>query len=153
MKRYYTDLFKFNEWANTRLLIFLEEEGIKDDRVLEIYSHLISAQTVWLLRIKDLPTSPFPLWEKYKLSELRTMNEESNTNWLKFIHGHRLQTFEEMIGFYNSQGARYEHTVAQIINQVITHSAYHRGQINSRLKELAAEEIPVLEYIEYKRKS
>ena len=150
MKKHFKDLFKHNSWANDRLLQTLEENSISDPDILKIYGHIVSAQMVWLLRIKGLPTSPFPLWELYKLRELRTMTEESDRNWLDYMEGHRMDTFEEMIFYKNTQDRKFESTILQIINQVLSHSSYHRGQIARLLRERGIDP-PQTDYIFYKR--
>ena len=150
MKKHFKDLFKHNSWANDRLLQTLEENSISAPDILKIYGHIVSAQMVWLLRIKGLPTSPFPLWELYKLRELRTMTEESDRNWLDYMEGHRMDTFEEMIFYKNTQDRKFESTILQIINQVLSHSSYHRGQIARLLRERGIDP-PQTDYIFYKR--
>ena len=58
MKKHFNDLLRYNEWANYRILGAIEELGTADDYLLKIFSHLLSAQIIWLNRIKGLPTSP-----------------------------------------------------------------------------------------------
>ncbi|MEM1405172.1 MAG: DinB family protein [Bacteroidota bacterium] len=150
MKNHFKDLIRFNDWANQRMLITLEENEVSDDNVLTLFSHIISNQIVWLNRIKDLPTSPFPLWEKYKLRELRTMTMESSTNWSNYLEEHQFQTFEEMIFYKNSKEKRYESTIREIITHVLENSTYHRGQLALSMKKLNIEP-PCTDYIQYAR--
>lgn len=150
MKKHFRDLFQYNDWANQRVLITLEQSNFKNEKLLLLFSHLLSAQIIWLNRIKDIPTSPFPIWEQYKLRELRSMTEESSANWLNYLDSHKFETFEEMIFYKNSSGKRYENTIKEIINHVINHSTYHRAQIATLLKEEGIEP-PVTDYIAYAR--
>ena len=150
MKKYFLDLFEYNKWANERMLIELEQMDQPTERLILIYGHLISAQILWLNRIKDLPTAPFPLWHVYKLRELRTMTEESTTNWVNYLNDHKFETFEEMIFYKNTKGRKYESTIREIITQVISHSAYHRGQMALLLRESGIEPPPT-DYIAYRR--
>jgi len=150
MKKHFLKQFKYNEWANYRVQIILEENQVSNKNVLALYSHLLSAQIIWLNRIKDIPTSPFPLWEIYNLRELESMTEESSNNWISFIENHPNVTFEEMINYKDSKGNRHENTLRNIITHVVNHSTYHRGQIASKLKELGIE-VPVTDYIAFDR--
>lgn len=149
MRPYFTDLIKYNDWANHRVLATLTEAGDQKEAT-KLFSHLISAQIIWLNRIKDLPTSPFPLWEEYKLTELSTMTRESTTNWLNYIKEHRMNTFEEMIFYTTTKGDKKESTIREIITHVINHSTYHRGQIANILRQNNIEP-PVTDYIAYCR--
>ena len=150
MKKYFRNLFKYNDWANQQFLITLENNSIKNDRVIVVFGHMISAQIIWLNRIKELPTSPFPLWERYKVRELKSMVEESSRNWLNYLDEHQLETFEEMIYYSNSKGIKYESTIGDIITHVIAHSAYHRGQVATLLKDEGIQP-PVTDFIHFKR--
>ena len=150
MKKYFRNLFKYNDWANQQILITLENSSIKNDQVVIVFGHMISAQIIWLNRIKELPTSPFPLWERYKVRELKSMVEESSRNWLNYLDEHQLETFEEMIYYTNSKGIKYESTIGDIITHVIAHSAYHRGQVATLLKNEGIQP-PVTDFIHFKR--
>lgn len=150
MKKHFRDLFQYNAWANQRILITLEKDDIKDSKILTLFSHLLSGQIIWLNRIKELPTSPFPLWEEYRLRELRSMTEESSVNWLSYLDGHKFETFEEMIFYKNSEGNKFENTIREIMTQVLNHSTHHRAQIVTALKDIGVEP-PVLDYIVYAR--
>ena len=150
IKEYFRELFKYNDWANQRVLITFEEHEITDDHLLLLFSHLLTSQIIWFNRIKEIPTSPFPIWEQYKLRELRTMTMESSTNWMNYLDEHQLATFEEMIFYKNSKGRKYETTIKDIISQVLNHSAYHRGQIARALREHSIDP-PNTDYITYIR--
>ena len=150
MKKHFIDLFEYNDWANQRMLITLEKADMNDQRLIVLFGHLISAQIIWLNRIKDLPTSPFPLWEEYKVRELRSMTEESTSNWITYLHEHKFDTFEEMIFYKSTEGKKYENTIREIITHVVNHSTYHRAQMATRMKELNIQP-PVTDYIAYRR--
>ena len=151
MKKQFIDLFKYNHWANLRMLGAIEEHDLDDDMLLKLFSHLLSSQIIWLNRIKELPTSPFPLWEKYKLNELKSMVRESTDNWLNYVeHGHKKDTFEEMIFYRNTKGEKFENTIRHIITHVINHSTYHRAQMAMRLRELSIDP-PATDFIVYSR--
>ena len=150
MKKHFRDLLKYNEWANYRALKSIEDQGDSDQELLKLFSHILSAQIIWLNRIKGLPTSPFPVWEQYKLTELSTMTEESSNNWNDYMGEHKLETFEEMIFYTNSEGKKYESTIREIITHMVNHSVYHRGQIARRLRGMGGEPA-VTDYIVFAR--
>jgi uncharacterized damage-inducible protein DinB len=135
MKNHFINSFYYDVWANRRLAICIKENDAKTDRILSIFSHILSAQLVWLNRIMGHSTAPFPIWEQYKLSEIESMIEESNERWLNFINTHRYDTFEEMIRYTNSKGEVYENTLQEIIPHVLNHSTHHRGQLTLLLRD------------------
>jgi uncharacterized damage-inducible protein DinB len=151
MKKHFIELFRYNYWANLRMLGIMEEQNLKDEKLLKLFSHLLSSQIIWHNRIKDLPTSPFPLWEVYKLRELKSMIDESNSNWLDYLEkDHPNETFEEMIFYKNSKGDKHETTIRHIITHVINHSTYHRAQMAVRMRDLGIDP-PVTDFITYSR--
>lgn len=153
MKKHFIDLFRYNYWANLRMLGIIEEQNLKDEKLLKLFSHLLSSQIIWHNRIKGLPTSPFPAWEVYKIRELKSMIDENNDNWLNYLEkDHPNETFEEMIFYKNSKGANHENTIRHIIAHVINHSTYHRAQMAVRMRELNIDP-PITDYIAYCRQN
>ena len=150
MKSHFKDLIQYNNWANQRYFDVIDEHKIKDDEILRLYSHILSAQIVWLLRIQGLPTSPFPLWERYNVVELKSMLEESGRNWVNHIDSHPLVTFEEMISYKNSKGEKFESTIREIISHILTHGSYHRGQLALLMRKLGIDP-PITDFIIYRR--
>jgi len=143
-------LFEYDIWASRRLLITIKNNDISIERILNIFSHTISAQLIWLNRIEDHPTSPFPLWETYKVPEIENMIEESHARWVRFLTTYKLDTFEEVINYKNTKGETYENRIQQIITHVINHSMHHRGQLALLLRESDIAP-PDNDYIIYKR--
>lgn len=150
MKKHFRNLMEYNNWANERLFIVMEDHQIEDRKMFDIFGHLISAQIVWLLRIRGLPTSPFPLWESYNQVELKSMLEESSRNWMNYMDTHKMDTFEEMIFYADTKGKKQESTIRQIISQVLLHSSHHRGQLCLLLREKGFDP-PSVDYIAFNR--
>ncbi len=152
MKKYFQKLMRYNHWANGRILKSIIDHCPDDQDILKLYSHLISAQYIWLLRIKGIPISTFPIWEIYNLDQLETMTNESTENWLQYLESHQFETFEEMIFYQNSQGKKFENSIGQIITHVANHSTHHRAQISLSLrqKDIAP---PATDYIFYAREA
>ncbi len=150
MKSYFLRMLQYNLWANQRLLIAIKEGGVSNERILELMSHVASAQLVWLHRVEGLPTSPFPVWEVYKLHEIESMIEESNSRWVKFINGYKVDTMEEVIHYQNTKGLKFENTLFDIVVQVINHSTHHRAQVSMLIRGEGIAP-PPMDYIFYRR--
>ena len=150
MKKHFRNLMEYNSWANERLFYAMEDHDVEDRRMLDILGHIISTQIIWLLRIKGLPTSPFPLWESYNKVEIHSMLEESSRNWTNYMNEHKMDTFEEMIFYTDTKGKKRESTIRQIISQVLIHSSHHRGQLCLMLRDLGFDP-PSLDYIAFSR--
>lgn len=151
MKKHFLELFKYDHWANLRILGLIEDKDIKDGHIIKLFSHLLSAKIIWHHRIKDLPTSPFPLWEIYKIREIKSMIEDSNTIWKTYLEKeHPSGIYEEMIFYKNMKGDKCESVVRQILAHVVNHGTYHRAQIASRMRDLGIDP-PNTDFITFSR--
>lgn len=148
MKEYFLKLYKYNEWANHKVVHSMKEQHVTHERTLQLMSHLLSALFIWLNRIKGLPTSPFPLWETYKIGELESMAKDSSRNWLEFIEQH--DDFNRMLTYTNYVGEPYVNNVEHIMIHLVNHSTYHRGQI-AQLMRLNGFEPVNTDFITYDR--
>ena len=150
MRDHFIELFRYDRWANERLLEAVKSNGLEDKRILELLIHVVSAQLIWLHRVEDLPTSPFPVWEIYKLGELKSMYNESNLRWNDLLKSRKINSLEEVIQYKNSKGREYESTLKEIITHLLNHGTHHRGQIMMLLRGNGITP-PPNDYIVFKR--
>lgn len=148
MKPYLLKLYQYNAWANKRVLDCMYRQNVSDEKILSLMSHVLSAQFIWLNRIKGLPTSPFPLWQLYKLNELITMASDVGQNWLTFIE--ESESFDRELSYNNYVGDPYVNKVEQIMIHLVNHGTYHRGQVALLLRQKGFEPVNT-DYITYDR--
>ncbi len=53
---------------------------------------------------------------------------------------------QQRLGYVNTRGERWEYTLAQMMQHVVIHSAYHRGQVVTLLRQLGAA-APTTDYL------
>ena len=145
---YFLKLYQYNAWCNQRVLKCLQSQNVQHEKALTLFSHLLSAQFIWLHRLKALPPPPYELWKKYKLGQLQTMVEESSAAWLDFISS--TDSFHRTLKYRNYAGDPFENLVEDIIIHVVNHGTYHRGQIALLLREHGFEPVNT-DYITYQR--
>lgn len=148
MKTYFSKLYQYNAWANQRVLSCLERQRVDHEKTLTLFSHLVSAQFIWLNRIKGLPPSSVELWKRYELAELKVMIEESAKNWLAYID--ETESFDRILQYRNYTGDYYENNVEYIMMHLVNHGTYHRGQIALLLRQNGYEPINT-DFITYDR--
>lgn len=148
MKEYFSKLYQYNAWANSRVLGALQQQKVDHERILTLMSHILSAQFIWLHRIQGLPVDQFPLWKKYELPELVRMGEEVGANWLKFIDANT--TFNRQLTYRNYTGDPYVNNVEHIMMHLVNHCTYHRGQIALLLRQQGYEPVNT-DFITYDR--
>jgi uncharacterized damage-inducible protein DinB len=148
MKSYFIKLYQYNAWANKKVLACLKAQQVDDDKMLTLMSHTLSALCIWLARIEDRSTEPFPLWKKYTIEELEKMAANIGESWLKFIDAN--ESFDRELVYNNYVGLPYKNKVESIMIHLVNHSTYHRAQIAILLRQKNFEPINT-DFITYDR--
>src|SRR5687767_3502393 len=85
MKQYFLKLYRFNAWANKRVLGAIQRQKVNDEKILTLMGHIVAAQFLWLHRIKGLPAPDVKLWGNYSLNQLIVLAEKAGKEWLDFV--------------------------------------------------------------------
>lgn len=146
MKEKLIDLFEYNYHFNKEMIKIISENISKiDDKTIGLINHTLNAQQIWNSRIVGEKT--FEVWQINSFENLKEINHE---NFLKSIQIIEYSDFEQKIEYQNSRGNKFENSIFEMLFHTINHSTYHRGQINSLLKQNGIEPL-LTDYIFYKR--
>lgn len=146
MKDKLIDLFEYTYHFNNEMIKVISENISKtDEKTISLINHTLNAQQVWNSRILD--EKSFEVWQ---INPFESLSEINHQNYLKSIRIIENSDFDKRIEYHNSRGAKFENTVFEILFHAVNHSTYHRGQINSLLKQNGIEPI-LTDYIFYKR--
>jgi len=146
MKAYFQKLFEHEQWANAEVLASFLKAEQPPTRAIEILSHMISAQRIWIARIKGI-RSDTKVWELYETEQLKDF-QTANFNDLSALL--ETEDFSRQVVYRNSQGNEYISTVTDILTHLALHAAYHRGQVVLLMKG-QVEPLPTTDYIFYYR--
>ncbi|MCD0478080.1 damage-inducible protein DinB [Chryseobacterium sp. LC2016-29] len=146
MKEKLIDLFEYTYHSNKEMIKIISENISKiDDKTIGLINHTLNAQQIWNSRIVGEKT--FEVWQINSFENLEEINHE---NFLKSIQIIENSDFEQKIEYQNSKGNKFENSIFEMLFHTINHSTYHRGQINSLLKQNGIEPL-LTDYIFYKR--
>lgn len=146
MKEKLTDLFEYTYHFNNEMIRIITGNISKvDEKTISLINHTLNAQQVWNSRI--LNESSFEVWQVNPFEKLEVINNQNFQTSVQIIENSDL---DQRIEYQNSKGTKFENTVFEMLFQAINHSTYHRGQINSLLKQNGIEPI-LTDYIFYKR--
>lgn len=134
MKNYFLRLFKYNEWANNRVLEVILTDGFNEPSVLKLLSHIIAAQQLWMDRVLNKDTK-LEVWPDYTLEGCITLSKESSANWIKFVEMIRDEDLSKTINYVTTKGDPFSNTIEDILTQLINHSSYHRAQIAMKCRQ------------------
>lgn len=125
--------FSYDEWANREVLNAIRAAGGEDQRSLQLMSHILAAERVWLERLKQQPQS-VPVWPEPDLPQCEAEAKELGKLWLEFLDLITAGDVSQSISYKNSKGEAWTSTIVDVLAHVVLHSAYHRGQIASHMR-------------------
>ena len=128
----------YDEWANREVVEAIRAAGA-DPRSVELVAHILSAERLWLERLKSQPQNA-AVWPKTDLAACEAQAGEMARLWRDYLQEADDSFLAGTIRYRNSKGEEWTSTVIDVLTHVVMHSAYHRGQIASHMR--AAGKIP-----------
>src|SRR5215510_991925 len=138
------DLFIYTRWADATVwTAVLQEAAVSaDERVRDYLFHVHTVQGLFLALWRGEPLQPPP--EEYKaLNSLLALARNTHKDITVFLEGLDEASLSQNIQL--PWASRFTEltgkepapiTLAETLLQVVNHSTYHRGQVNSRLREV-----------------
>lgn len=149
MKEHFLKIYNYNFWANKRLAGSINSQGIDNEMVMKLFSHIVLSEQLWMLRMEGGDYLGKNFWKVLSLPECETIMNENKTKYIDFIS---VKNFSETATYKNSKGIEYTTSIYDILTHVSFHSAYHRAQIAKEVRRLNKE--PVLtDYIAFVREN
>jgi uncharacterized damage-inducible protein DinB len=149
MKSYFINLFKYNTWANQRVIDEISNSGIKYNIVIKILSHLLLAEKTWLQRLKSEKYDN-KFWIDLNQDECNKLAEYNEVQIRSYLNSLSESDFETKVNYINSKGIEYTNTITEVLTHLSHHSSYHRGQIAREMRRLGKEPV-YTDYIAYLR--
>jgi uncharacterized damage-inducible protein DinB len=125
--------FAYDSWANREVLTALRASPDSSGRPLQLLAHILSAERLWLERITKQPQS-LPVWPEFSFDRCEAQVAELALLWSEYLGRLTPEQLSEKITYKNSKGESWTSTVEDVLSHVVLHSAYHRGQIASRMR-------------------
>lgn len=127
--------FTYDAWANGEALSAIRANVDKNGRVLELMSHIVAAERLWLERLEQRRQS-LPVWPKADLGWCEAQTVDLRRLWTEYLERIPDGDLTRKLSYKNTKGETWSNTVQDILSHVILHSAYHRGQIASHVRSL-----------------
>jgi uncharacterized damage-inducible protein DinB len=136
-------LFDYDHWANRECLRALRAgtraaSGPGPDSAVGRMAHILSAEKLWLERIRRVPQS-MAVWPGSTLEECERLADEMAGVWRDFLKNLAADGLEETVEYKNSKGEAWSSRVEDVLTHVLMHSAYHRGQIAMEMRAAGME--------------
>lgn len=149
MRDHFRKLFKHVAWADARVLQSLRSAHSVLKKDLDLYSHILGSEHVWLSRIKGT-SAKVAVWPTLTLDEAERLANENVAAFEGLIAELTEEGRDTPITYRNSAGDQFTSTLEDILTHVCLHGAYHRGQIAASIR--AAGDVPSpTDYIAFAR--
>jgi uncharacterized damage-inducible protein DinB len=154
-----TELHTANHWANQTLLAQIPEELFAVEAkgsfpsIKATYTHIWDAQNIWYYRLNGEPNTPMPSKTfEGSYNQLQQAILTSSSNYINLLAGKTDDYLQQMLHYTNLQGKEFTQPIYQILVQVTHHSAMHRGQVITTLRQLGyTEKLPQTDVIAWYR--
>jgi uncharacterized damage-inducible protein DinB len=139
MLRHLSRQFAYDAWANAETLSAIKAASDQSTAVrpLKLLAHILSAEKLWLERLKQQPQT-MPVWPESGIAQCEMQIGELSRSWRQFFAELSNSQLGEKVTYKNSKGEPWSSKVEDVLTHVLLHSAYHRGQIASALREAGA---------------
>ncbi len=127
--------FAYNAWANDEVLNAIRSAAGDNTRSLQLLSHILAAERVWLERLKREPQT-IPVWPQPDLERCAIESAELSRLWYEYLDLITAGDVSQSISYKNTKGEAWTNAIVDVLTHVIVHSAYHRGQIASHMREI-----------------
>ena len=163
-------LYAYNRWANERLFAALEKLSEQQfaarvessfPSIHETAFHILFAEWLWLKRwqgtsprstLADPDASP-ATWstlspggipavkELATLAALNSFADSIERERSEFLHGLTEDVLQAQLQFSDMAGTPYAEPLVHLMQHLVNHGTYHRGQVTTMLRQLGAETV------------
>jgi uncharacterized damage-inducible protein DinB len=139
-------LYAYNLWANRRTTMAARQLdphdlsrplGASHSSVRGTLVHILWAEWIWLRRwLGESPKLIFAPEDFADVPAIEVYWQGIERERQEFIAQLTSQRMKELIAYENMQGERWEYSLAHMMQHVVNHSSYHRGQVVVLLRQL-----------------
>ncbi|CEH29211.1 damage-inducible protein DinB [Aneurinibacillus migulanus] len=143
-------MYEHLNWANHRILEKLHNNKNGNQQIIDLFSHILYTEQVWITRLRGMDSSQLPIWSEANLSVCAELVRKNQDDFTAFFANLTSADLDNLISYRNSKGKEFKTSIEDILTHVVLHGQYHRGQINSRLRANGVEPVNT-DYITFVR--
>jgi len=139
-------LYEYHRWANARMLApvtvlnaeqFTRNLSSSFASVRDTLVHMLSAEWIWLERWRGVsPATMLGAQDFPALESIKTRWTEVERGQTAFVAALTAETLPQRVSYLNTKGERWEYLLELMLQHVVNHTTYHRGQIATMLRQL-----------------
>lgn len=142
------ELYGYNRWANARSLQaastvspadFTKEVGGSFASLRGTLAHVYGAEWIWLERWRGTSPRKLPFALDFPdVETIRSRWQDVEREQKKFLDGLDGARLAEVVSYVNLKGETFAYPLGRMLQHVVNHSTYHRGQVATILRQLKA---------------
>ena len=154
-------LLDFHYWARDRMLDAIEpltpEQWTQDlgnsfRSVRDTVAHIYSAEWIWHARwMGESPTAPLRFEDYPDLDALRTPWRSLEAQYRAMLAAETAESVARVLDYHLLSGQPGRSTFWHMVQHVVNHGTYHRGQVTTMLRQLGTAPPKSLDLIAYYR--
>jgi uncharacterized damage-inducible protein DinB len=133
MLEHIRNLFSYDDWANREVLSALQALDVPPARSINLLSHIVSAERVWLERLL-VQKQTLPVWPQFTLEQCKLEVDQLPDLWKGYLTSLGEAGLSASLAYKNTKGESFASQKQDILLHVVMHSAYHRGQIAADMR-------------------
>jgi uncharacterized damage-inducible protein DinB len=139
-------LYAYNSWANRRVLDacaplsaaqLTQNLHSSFPSVRDTLAHIMLAEWLWLERWQGRSPA-FPSDQFADLASIRTRWQKIEGDLNAFIQPLSGTDLDRVVEYKNTKGHAFSNPMRQMLQHLVNHGTYHRGQITTMLRQLGA---------------
>lgn len=134
----YHRLFAHDAWANREVIAHLRSLDTPPPRAVAVMAHVGATGFLWLGRL-GFTDERVPVWPSTGLEASAVHCDGVAALWHAFVDGLDDEGLARTIRYTNSQGKGFTSRADDVIEHVLQHGAYHRGQVATILRSAGLE--------------
>ena len=156
-------MLDYHYWARDRLLDaidalspeqFTRDLGSSFKSVRDTVAHTYAAEWAWYQRwLGQSPTALLPYDQFPDVASIRTVWTEHEAKMRAYVEGLGDAGVDKVIDYTLLNGSAGSTPLWQMLQHVVNHASYHRGQVTTMLRQLGATPAKPMDMIAYYRVS
>ncbi|HSB36491.1 MAG TPA: DinB family protein [Thermoanaerobaculia bacterium] len=140
------ELFDYDRWANAQVLDVASRLTVEQRSrpfaasyasVHGTLTHILWSEWVWLGRWTSLRSTPDPR-SMTAFEALRSLWSEVEAEQRSFLSTLGDADLARLVSYQNPPGTTWTYSLQHMLQHVVNHSTYHRGQLTTMYRELRA---------------
>jgi uncharacterized damage-inducible protein DinB len=154
-------LLDFHYWARDRVLDaaealtpeqYTQDMGSSFKSVRDTLVHILSSEWAWHQRWMGMSVTAMLSAEQYPdVASLRAAWREQEGKTRAFLDGVGADNIDRVFAYTTLAGQAMQSTFWQMLQHLVNHGSYHRGQITTMLRQLGAQPAKSVDLITFYR--